>query len=79
MDIENFEEKIDFIFSENGIMKQINPNYSPRESQIEAAKIIASSIEKKGHAIVEGPCGFGKTYAYLAPVINSISESGKEL
>jgi Rad3-related DNA helicase len=79
MDIENFEEKIDFIFSENGIMKQINPNYSPRESQIEAAKIIASSLEKRGHAIVEGPCGFGKTYAYLAPVISSISESGKRV
>ena len=40
-----------------------------RPSQFEASKELAKSLINDKHSVVEGPCGFGKTYAYLIPAI----------
>jgi ATP-dependent DNA helicase DinG len=60
------------IFDENGVIKQIKNDYVPRQSQIEAANLIDKSLEDKGHCIIEGPCGMGKSFAYLIPLVDYI-------
>ena len=65
-------ETIDKIFDEDGIIKRLKPSYFPRESQIAAAKKVSESIDNSENIIIEGPCGFGKTFAYLVPVFDSI-------
>jgi ATP-dependent DNA helicase DinG len=68
-------EKIGAIFSEGGIIKDFKPDYIPRESQIEAAKHILETLQKRGITILEGPCGFGKTFAYLIPLFMDITQT----
>lgn len=72
---------IDFIFENGGLINQIKQDYSPRPSQIKAAKIIYEALNDSNHVVLEGPCGFGKTFAYLVPaLINCIesSDNGKK-
>lgn len=64
------------IFAENGPIKQFNKDYVPRKSQIEAAHMFENSIKNGRHSIFEGPCGCGKSYAYLIPTLKSIVDSG---
>ena len=73
--MEQIVKDIDLLFSENGIIKRHKQDYSPRESQIEASKKIMETLVQRGHAILEGPCGFGKTFAYLVPVFMDIIHS----
>lgn len=77
-ELEKNMNTIDDIFSANGIISHSKKDYIPRESQIEAAKQIISTLQKRNHAILEGPCGFGKTFAYLVPIfIDTIQSKGK--
>lgn len=71
------QDTLDLIFDANGIMKHCKDDYIPRASQIEAAHIISASLGDKSHAIIEGPCGFGKTFAYLVPIFEHIYEAKK--
>ena len=66
---------VQYIFSEDGPMKQLKNDYIPRPSQIEGAIKIASSLLSNEHFIFEGPCGTGKTLAYLTPIFLDIMES----
>lgn len=68
-------ETLELIFDANGVMKHCKDDYIPRPSQIEAACLIGESFENKSHTIVEGPCGFGKTFAYLVPIFEHIYRS----
>ncbi|MCR5260398.1 MAG: hypothetical protein K6C94_01015, partial [Candidatus Gastranaerophilales bacterium] len=61
------QTKLDEIFDKNGTIKELKDNYSPRESQISAAHSILASFYDGQNAIIEGPCGFGKTFAYIVP------------
>ena len=70
-------ESIGYMFSDE-IMKIANPNYVKRPSQIEAAKLISGALHAQDHFILEGTCGFGKTYAYLVPCIDYIIANGRE-
>ena len=63
------------IFSADGILKHLKNDYIPRPSQIEAADIIKSALAEKSHVVLEGPCGFGKTYAYLIPAFLHLYEN----
>lgn len=67
MRVSKRQTKLDEIFDKNGTIKELKDNYSPRESQISAAHSILASFYDGQNAIIEGPCGFGKTFAYLVP------------
>lgn len=70
-------EIIDKIFQEGGALSLDSPHYKVRPSQVEAAHGIMDALMTNSPSIVEGPCGFGKTYAYLIPVILNIWEKKK--
>ena len=63
------------IFKEDGILKKKNKNYKKRISQIQAAILLEKSLKDKNHFILEGPCGFGKSIAYLIPSIKNLIEN----
>jgi ATP-dependent DNA helicase DinG len=67
-------ELIEQIFAEDGTIKKFKPNYIPRPSQIEASKMLYQALEGKSHSLVEGPCGFGKTFSYLIPLCLAIRQ-----
>ena len=65
--MEYFFEKPEFkrrivnnIFKEDGAIASRTNNYQVRESQKEAAELLAEAVANKQHAVIEGPCGFGK-------------------
>ena len=68
---------LDSIFEEDGIIKSFKANYIPRQSQIKAARNIYKSMGEGRHMILEGPCGFGKTFAYLVPLYLKLVEHGE--
>lgn len=72
-------ENLDLIFNENGLIKNIKPDYKTRPQQIEAAKQILESVKAKEHYLLEGPCGFGKTFAYLVPIFEEMHTNPKTL
>lgn len=68
-------KNIESIFAEDGIIKSLKPDYIPRPSQIEGADKIYDTLSKNENGILEGPCGYGKTFAYLVPMFETIAES----
>jgi ATP-dependent DNA helicase DinG len=65
-------EIIDKIFLDGGVLSANSEHYKVRPSQVEAAHGIMDALINNSPSIVEGPCGFGKTYAYLIPVVLDI-------
>lgn len=63
------------IFEDNGLIAQYKSNYIKRESQMTAADKILDALDNGDHIIVEGPCGFGKTFAYLFPIMENIKNT----
>ena len=45
------------------------PGYEPRPSQVQMAECVAECLAADKHAIIEAPCGVGKSMAYLVPAI----------
>ena len=68
----------DKIFGENGCIQERKSDYVPRESQINAALKIYDAFKNKQHFVLEGPCGFGKTFAYLVPLFEAIRGTKKK-
>ena len=62
-------EIVNRVFKENGELASMYSEYKVRPSQFEAAKELVKSLIHEKHSVIEGPCGFGKTYAYLIPAI----------
>ncbi len=61
---------VEDIFGENGLFHNKIPGYQPRHEQIELANHIALSLAEGTETFVsEAPCGTGKTYAYLVPLL----------
>ena len=56
-------------FSPNGLLAQKLEGYEARPSQERMAEIVGNALRGKGHAIIEGGTGTGKTLAYLAPAL----------
>ena len=65
-------EIIDKIFQDGGVLSRGSEHYKVRPSQVEAAHGLMDALVNHSPSIVEGPCGFGKTYAYLIPLILNI-------
>ncbi len=62
---------IERYFKDKEFLPSLIPNYNLRETQLEAAKAIYSSIEKFENALIEAPTGSGKSMAYLISSIHS--------
>lgn len=69
--------RVDAVFGEDGIMASMFDNYKPRKGQLNALPLIWDAMDDNKHCIVEGPCGFGKTFAYLFPTMMQVAEKGK--
>ncbi|MEG0728203.1 MAG: ATP-dependent DNA helicase [Anaerovoracaceae bacterium] len=75
--LEQYIEEIDYIFDEDGPIKKNMDAYKPRPSQIEGAKKVCEALCENKHLILEGPCGFGKSFTYLIPIVLSSCEKYK--
>ncbi|RTE87611.1 MULTISPECIES: ATP-dependent DNA helicase [Gammaproteobacteria] len=60
---------IDKVFSENGVLSQALPHFSPRPSQLEMARAVHGLKKTGEQLVVEAETGTGKTFAYLAPAL----------
>ena len=63
------DAEIDQLFSSGGPLAPSVGSFSPRRSQTEMAKAIASAIDGQRTLIAEAGTGTGKTFAYLVPAL----------
>lgn len=67
------------VFGENGVMSNMFEGYVPREGQLDSIPLVWDSFKENKHVLLEGPCGFGKTFAYLFPSMMECAEKGKRV
>ena len=60
---------IDDIFERGGILDKELPGYEVRPGQVELVRAFDRAIEAGRPLVAEGPCGVGKSFAYLAAAI----------
>lgn len=63
-------ERIGDAFDADGILQRSLEGFRPREGQRHMAEAVAGAMESGGILLVEAGTGTGKTYAYLAPVLD---------
>ena len=63
----SLRERVAKVF--NQTLPGVRPGYAPRKGQMLMADAVADAIDGQEHLIVEGPCGVGKSLAYLIPAI----------
>lgn len=73
------KEILEEVFGQEGLISQKFKDYKVRESQVESIPIIWNSLKEGKHCLLEGPCGFGKTYVYLFPALMEAKEKGKRV
>ncbi|MCH9757976.1 MAG: ATP-dependent DNA helicase [Proteobacteria bacterium] len=59
------------LFAAEGVLAQALPGYRPRAGQIEMAQQVEQTLASGGQCVVEAGTGTGKTFAYLAPIMQS--------
>jgi len=64
-------ERIGAAFEADGALARSLPGFSPREGQRRMAEAVAGALESRSMLLVEAGTGTGKTYAYLAPVLDA--------
>ena len=62
---------IERIFESGGALARAMSGYRPREGQMEMARAIEESAARGGCHVFEAGTGIGKTFAYLAPIIEN--------
>ena len=68
---------IDSVFGPDGYLAQTLPGYHPRPGQLRLTRAFQQGWDEGRHVLGEGPCGTGKTVAYLVPAIRVALESRK--
>jgi ATP-dependent DNA helicase DinG len=58
-------------FDAHGILERSLAGFRPRDGQRRMAEAVADTLESRGILLVEAGTGTGKTYAYLAPVLEA--------
>lgn len=66
------------IFAPGGALSQALEGFQPRPAQQQMAQAIAAMSEQQPVLIVEAETGTGKTYAYLAPALLSLSKHNSQ-
>lgn len=64
-------ESIAALFEDGGALAQAIPGFTPRVAQQQMAVAVAQAFERGENLIVEAGTGTGKTFAYLAPALQS--------
>ncbi|HUG99582.1 MAG TPA: ATP-dependent DNA helicase [Gammaproteobacteria bacterium] len=64
-------ERIGEAFDADGVLARALAGFRPRDGQRRMAEAVASALERRGILLVEAGTGTGKTYAYLAPVLDA--------
>ena len=64
-------ERIGAAFEADGPLARSLPGFRPREGQRVMAEAVAQALEAREVLLVEAGTGTGKTYAYLAPVLDA--------
>jgi ATP-dependent DNA helicase DinG len=67
--LSKYDEEIDRLFSAGGPLAPAVGSFSPRTSQTEMAKAIATAIDGQKVLVAEAGTGTGKTFAYLVPAL----------
>lgn len=65
----------DILLKPDGIIAKHKSNYQYRETQYETIKQVYDILMKDAIMLYEGPCGSGKTYTYLIPLLIKLSET----
>ena len=60
-------KEISWYFDQNSIIARTLDGYEKRAGQAEMASLVFDSLLNGGHALIEAPCGIGKSYAYIIP------------
>ncbi len=63
---------IEEVFGPSGLLAEKFAGYAPRKGQLDMAELVTKAIAEKGHALIEGPTGTGKSLAYLVPAIDYV-------
>lgn len=58
-------------FDAHGVLERSLAGFRPRDGQRRMAEAVAAALESRGILLVEAGTGTGKTYAYLAPVLEA--------
>lgn len=69
--------RVNSVFGEQGVMASMFDGYIPRAGQLNSIPLIWDAMKENKHCIIEGPCGFGKTFAYLFPTMMQVVEENK--
>jgi ATP-dependent DNA helicase DinG len=64
-------EHVGEAFDAEGILERSLAGFRPREGQRRMAEAVAEAFESRSILLVEAGTGTGKTYAYLAPVLQA--------
>ncbi len=67
------------VFGPGGVFAQNFKNYEPRPGQMHIAAAIDHAMHEKQHAFIEGPCGVGKSLAYIVPATHHASGDAKKI
>ncbi len=59
------------LFGEGGLLSRVHPGFEERPGQVRMSEAVAGAISGARHLLMEAPTGTGKTFAYLAPAIES--------
>ena len=65
------------MFTEGGPLSRVMSQWEHREQQIDMARAVASTLESRGHLLVEAGTGVGKSLGYLVPAIRRIIDHGE--
>lgn len=72
-----WESYADYFFGESGPLSNIIPDYSPRQGQMQMARIVERALQMSDVAAINAPTGTGKSLAYLAPALAQSADSKK--
>lgn len=67
------------VFGIGGLFAKAFPGYEPRPGQVELARAIDAAFASEKHLLAEGPCGTGKSVAYLVPAIHHAVTFGRKV
>ncbi|WP_047152590.1 ATP-dependent DNA helicase DinG [Aneurinibacillus tyrosinisolvens] len=68
-DTVSFDEYVESLFGEDGLLQQFMPGFELRQAQVEMMKRVYDSFVSGRHLMVEAGTGTGKSLAYLIPAV----------
>lgn len=66
-------------FDEGSIIAKKLDGYEKREGQAEMASLAYHCLRNGSHALIEAPCGIGKSYAYIIPAAVYSKNTGRRV